>query len=628
MRKHAPAAERGQHNARAALTRRQLLQSAALAPMAAHDAARSATRDDAGTTRADNPHATLRFAINAAETGFDPAQIQDAYSRIVTEHIFDSPLLYDYFARPARLVPNTLLRMPEASADFRTFTFHLRSGIFFADDLAFNGKRRELVAADYVYSYKRLYDPRWKSPMLFVLENSRIADLTELRAHALQSSRPFEYDRAVGGIRALDRYTFQIRLNAPAPRFIALLSDPGVFGAVAREVVERYGDDIMAHPVGSGPYRLAEWRRASRIVLERNPDFREQYFDAQAPADDHELAAEIAPLQGQRLPLLDRVEISVIEEPQPRWLSFLAGEHDLMWRVPTDYADSALPNGKLAPGLARRGMRLTRIADASTTLTYFNMENPVVGGYTPDKVALRRAINLAIDIDAQIRLARQHQAIPAQTAIPPPAYAYDATLRTEMAEHNPARARSLLDLFGYVDRDGDGWREQPDGSPLVLEISSLANQTEQKLNELWERDLRAINVQAKFRVAQWPELLKQSLAGKLMIWGWTWQVTDSDCDSYVGLGYGPNTNQLNDARFNLPQYNRLYEQQRQIADGPERLELIRRAMKLLIAYAPYKFHIHRFESDIMAPWLTGFRRHPFSNRFFPYLALDRARHAA
>jgi ABC-type transport system substrate-binding protein len=593
-------------------TRRNLLTLAGAAALPAIHAAPSASTGG---------RKVLRFALSAAEIGFDPAQIQDTYSRLVTAHILEAPLAYEYYARPARLRLNTLAAMPEVSSDFRTFVFRFRPGILFADDPAFGGKPRELVAADYAYSWKRLYDPRWKSPMLFTLENNRVSGLSELRQQALKSKQAFDYDRPVEGLRALDRYTLQVRLDAPSPRLLWYFADSSVYGAVAREVVERYGDDIAAHPVGTGPFRLVQWRRASFFALERNPGYRPTYHDEEPPADDAAVAAEVATLKGKRLPLVDRVELSIIEEPQPRWLSFLGEEQDMLWRLPTAYANLAVPGGRLAPHLGRRGIKLARMAESATTLTYFNMDDPVVGGYAPAQVALRRAVNLAVDIGQEIALARQGQAIPAQTPIPPSTYAYDPELRTEMGEFDRSRARALLDLHGYVDRDGDGWRERPDGSPLVLELSSMPNQTDRKLAELWESNMRAIGIRLKLNVANWPELLRQSLAGKLMMWGWTWQA-GPDSDSFIGLGYGPNRGQLNDARFDLPAYNALYERQKVLPDGPERLAAIRDAMKLLVAYAPYKFHVHRIENDLMHPWVVGYRRHPFTNRFFHLVDID------
>jgi ABC-type transport system substrate-binding protein len=231
----------------------------------------------------------LRVAFPVAETGFDPAQSQDLYSGTVNAHIFEAPYEYDPLARPSVMRPNTAAAMPELSADFRTLTIRIRPGIYFADDPAFKGQRRELVAADYVYAWKRLFDPRWKSQNLFIVEPAQILGMNELRQAALKTRKPFDYDREVEGLRALDRYTLQLRFAVPNPRFVQNLAAPQPFGAVAREVVEAYGDTIAEHPVGTGPYRLASWRRSSRIVLERNPGFREKLYEVNPPADDARL---------------------------------------------------------------------------------------------------------------------------------------------------------------------------------------------------------------------------------------------------------------------------------------------------------------------------------------------------
>mgnify|MGYP003332689382 FL=1 len=230
----------------------------------------------------------LRYAFPIAETGFDPAQVSDLYSRTVVANIFESPLTYDYLARPARLKPQTAEALPVASDGYRTWTLRLRPGIYFADDPAFGGRPRELVAEDYVYTVKRLYDPKLKSPVVSQLENAGLLGLSELKRQAIQRRTPFDYAAPVEGVKALDRYTLQFRLAAPAPRFDYVLADAAMIGAVAREVVEHHGDKIMEHPVGTGPYRLAQWRRSSLIVLERNPRFREQRYDEQAAPDDPE----------------------------------------------------------------------------------------------------------------------------------------------------------------------------------------------------------------------------------------------------------------------------------------------------------------------------------------------------
>ena len=178
--------------------------------------------------------------------------------------------------------------MPQVSDDFRVWTIRLRPGIYFQDDPAFKGEKRELTAQDYVYSFKRFFDPRWKSPNYPRLSEERIVGLATLRDTALKSKKPFDYDREVDGVRALDRYTLQFTLEESRPRFLHLLALGDLYGAVAREVVEAYGDAIPAHPVGTGPFRLADWRRSSRIVLERSPTYREVFYDAEPDADDAE----------------------------------------------------------------------------------------------------------------------------------------------------------------------------------------------------------------------------------------------------------------------------------------------------------------------------------------------------
>jgi len=252
----------------------------------------------------------LRVAFPVAETGFDPTQINDLYSRTVTPHIFEALYQYDYLARPVKVKPLTAVAMPQMADDYRTWTVTLRPGIYFADDPAFNGARRELVAADYVYALKRFADPALKSPVWTSVESVKYVGLKALQQKALDGKQPFDYDTEIPGIRALDRYTIQYHIEEPDPRFTDNnLAASDLFGAVAREVVERYGDNSAAHPVGTGPFKLTQWRRSSLIVLERNPGFRDMRWDAEPAADDAAGQALLKRLQGRKLPMVDRVEV-------------------------------------------------------------------------------------------------------------------------------------------------------------------------------------------------------------------------------------------------------------------------------------------------------------------------------
>ncbi|MEJ6001419.1 ABC transporter substrate-binding protein [Paucibacter soli] len=567
----------------------------------------------------------LRYAFRVAETGFDPAQISDTYSKTVAAGIFDAPLKFEFLARPAKLVPNTLVAMPEISDDFKTLSFELRPGIHFSDDPVFGGKKRELTAADYIYAIKRHYDPQWKSPNLYLLENVKILGLSELRRELMAAKKPFDYERPVEGLQQLGRYKFQIKLGVGDPRFIYQFADAGFLGAVAREVVEAYADKIMEHPVGTGPWRLAEWRRSSRIVLEKNPNYREEFYKEQPPADKPELAAQVRALQGRRLPMVDRVEIAIIEENQPRWLSFLGGEAEVLQELPFEFANIAIPGNKLAPNLAKKGVRMTRFIYPEIAFSYFNMDDPVVGGYTPEKIALRRAISLAMDVDKQIRLARSGQGIAAQGPSIPGVFGYDPGFKSEMSEYNLAKARALLDLYGYTDKDGDGWRDLPDGTPLRIEYATQPDGTSRQLIELWHKGMEALKVRMEFKTAKWPENLKSANAAKLQMWGVSWVATTPDNDTFLALGDGRAKGKANKARFDLPAYNALYDKQKALPNGPEREAVMREAQRLLIAYMPYKMDIHRIFTDLSQPWVIGYERNVFVRNFWQYVDVDTQR---
>ena len=565
----------------------------------------------------------LRVAFPVAETGFDPQAAGDAYSNYVNRVIFDTLYRYDYLERPYRIVPNTAAGMPQISADGRTWTIHLRKGIYFADDPAFKGRKRELVAGDYVYQWKRFFDPAIKAPLYSSFNEAGVLGVAALREEAIRNKTKFDYDREVEGIRALDRYTLQFKLDKPRPRFIYTLAEGNVFGGVAREVVEFYGDKIMEHPVGTGPFMLSEWRRSSKIVLARNPNYREATYDEGNHVDDPRSKAIAAQLKGRRLPMLDRVEIVIIEESQPRWLSFLNRQTDLMERLPNEFSTVAIPNNVLAPNLAKQGIQMDRAPLADVTLaSLFNIENPVVGGYTPEKVALRRAIALAYDSELEIRVARKSQAVPAQTAIAPSTFGYDPNLKTAMSDHDPVRARALLDMYGYLDRDGDGWRERPDGSPLLLRLATTASQTDRRLNELWRRCMADVGLRMRFEIATWGDLLKRSRSASLMMWGYTWVAGTPDGGFFLGIAYGPNANESNDSRFALPAFDRLFERQNVLPDGPERDALMREGKNLLVAHMPYKVRVHTIVNDVLQPWVRGYWRHPFMRDTWVYAGVD------
>ena len=570
------------------------------------------------------PQKVLRYAFLVAETSLDPVKINDLYSRTLTPHIFEALFQYDPLARPIKIRPLTAAGEAQHADGFRTWTVKLRPGIYFADDAAFKGRKRELVAQDYVYAMKRFADPANKSPVWSGMETENYLGLNELRQQALTGKKPFDYDRAIEGLRALDRYTIQYKVRDPRPRFAEGLAASDLFGAVAREVVEFYGDQIDAHPVGTGPFKLVQWRRSSRIVFERNPAYRERYYDAEPAADDAEGQALLARFKGRRLPMLDRVEISIIEQGQPRWLSFVNGEADFIERLEPTFIATAMPGGKVAPNLAKRGVRGYQQIEPGSTMMLFNMDNPVVGGYTPEKVALRRAIGLAYDTPREVSLVRNGQAIVAQSPNIPFTSGYDPKFKSEFSDYDPARAQALLDLYGYTDRDGDGWRDLPDGAPLVIEMNGQSDALSRSLDELVVKSLTAVGVRVKVKIAQWPENLKAARAGKYMFWSVGGSAAGSDGQGALARYDSRQIGGQNMARFKRPEFDKLYDRMQEIPDGPERLALFDQAKRMAVAWMPYKFRVNRIVTDMSYPWLIGYRRVIFWQDWWQYVDIDTA----
>lgn len=595
-------------------------------------AARAATAP-AASAAASAPGAgaqkVLRLPLRNPETSLDPARIVDVYSRAVTEHIYEALYGYDHLARPPKIRPLAADGMPEHNADYTVWTVKLKPGQFFAPDPAFKGQKRPLRAADFVYALKRFVDPENKSPLFGSMLEIGYKGLAGLREQALKSKKPFDYDKPIEGMQALDDLTLRFVLERPSPRFMQDLCNSDLFGGIAREVVEFYGDKIIEHPVGTGPYRVVQWRRSSFIALERNPHYRERYYEADPAPDDAEGQAILARFKGRRIPMIDRVELSVIEENQPRWLSFLNAQVDALAttasEMPIDYVNIAMPGGKVAPNLAKRGVQGYRSLNADCGFTFFNMEDPVVGGYTADKVALRRAIGLGIDVEREIRLVRRGQAIPAQSMLLPNTSGYDPGFKSENGDYDPARARALLDTYGYVDRNGDGWRELPDGSPLELEVATQPDQINRQYDELWKKNMNALGLRVRFKIGKFPENLKAARAGKLQLWMLGSSADRLDGQSSMARLYGPQSAGQNMARFKHARYDELYDRIKVLPDGPERAALMLEAKKIAVAYMPQKIHVHRFSTDLLHPWVLGYRRPVYNWEWWHLVDIDESR---
>jgi oligopeptide transport system substrate-binding protein len=553
-----------------------------------------------------DPAKVLHLATSDIDT-LDPQQLQDKFSRDIASVIYEGLCEWDYLNRPPAPVPRTAAALPVVSADGKTWTIKLKPGIYFTDDPAFRGKRRELVAEDYVYSIKRYIDPNLRGG-----GEPLVADLVVgARALVDAASKPgarFDYDAPIDGLRALDRHTLQLKfrdVNYPLAASLLLVD------GVAREVVEAAGGDIQTRAVGTGPYRLREWQRGSRIVLEANPDYRALSFpQSRNPA----LAATVASMKGKRLPAIGRIELSVIEEQAVRLLEFDRGKLDVIEQR-GEAVGRFLKDGELDPALAKRGIRRVSYATNSVRAIYVNMDDPVVGGMGNERVALRRAIALGIDVDTLIRVVYMGQGIATSQIAAPGISGYDADAKPRA--YDPKSAASLLDRFGYDKRDAQGFRLAPGGKPLGLTLTIFTGSAVwREIQTLLKKNMDALGVRLDFRAVPVQDLFKEAAQGKfaLVIHGRSAGPNGLIFQSF----YGPAPPEMNESRFRYAPYDRALDEFLRAPTAADRQRAARVMADILQSYVPVLPLLVDVQNAFVQPWLLGYYPSPFA-AYFQYL---------
>ncbi len=562
-----------------------------------------------------DPAKVLRLATSDIDT-LDPQQWQDTYSNTVGSAIFEAMFQWDYFALPARPAPNTAAAAPVVSADGRTWTFTLKPQIHFTDDPAFGGKPRELVAADYVYSVKRYLDPNLRGggdPLVSDL----IVGMRAVVDAARKPGAKFNYDAPVEGLKALDRYTLQIQIATP--NYPSMTDIMVSYRAVAREVLDAAGGDIQARPVGTGPYRLKEWQRGSRVVLEANTRYRALAFP---PTDNPAWTALARSMQGKRLPQIGRIEFNVIDEQQTRLLEFERGKLDVV-ELRGEGAQRFLVNGELDPAMAAHGIRREPYVTISVRSLYINMEDPVLGGTGTAAVALRRALALGIDAGSLIRVVYAGQGVPSNQILAPGLSGFDD--KAAPRRFDPALANALLDKTGYNKRDAQGFRLAPDGKPLTLSLLIFPGAVWREVQTLVKKNTDAIGLRMDFRTMSTQDLFKETARGHFQI------AIHGRSTPPTGLGFqqlhGTDPPEINESRFRHADYDRAFERFVRAPTVEERMEAARTMNAIIAAFAPMLPLMVDIENAFVQPWVLGYHRSPFGS-YYQYLDIDVAKRKA
>lgn len=554
----------------------------------------------------------LRIAFEAPDDGFDMVKTFNFYSGNVADVIFERLLQYDYLANPVKLVPATAQSMPVIKENGKVYIFKIKPGIYFTADPAFKGQRRELIAEDYVYSVKRILDPKNHSSS-YAFIDQKIVGANALVEQAKQTGR-FNYDAKIEGVKALDRYTLQFTLTQPDYNFPYILAY-STFGATAREVVDYYKDRLGMHPVGTGPYMLSKYVPRSKIELVANPDYRGFVwnFKSTGTAWDNQLVKEMT---GKKMPQIGKVNISIIEEEQSRWLAFQSKQLDFDKLTSSSIPKVLDQNNQLKPAMRQKGIRLYPNKEAEITYTMLNMRDPIIGGNNLDKIALRRAIAMSFNVDEYIRILRKGQAVKAEMLVPAGVNGHNPKYRSSIG-YNPSLANKLLDHFGYK-KGADGYRNLPNGKALVLKINTESGSSSLMYSELWKKNLDAIGVRADFRVSNFADNLKAATQCQYMIWGGAWHADYPEGENFTQLLYGPNVGRGNQSCYSSSAYDGLYKQAMQ--QPPEkRMPYYEKMSRQIEADNPLILQDTRIRNWVIQSHVQGFKAHPIMNSNWQYL---------
>lgn len=549
--------------------------------------------------------------------GFDPVKAGDAPSALAIARIYEPLLQYAYLDRPYRVVPLLAADLPVVSDDGLTYTFTIRSGIHFQDDPCFTatgGKGREVTAEDFVYAVKRLADRKNQSVGYWILDG-RVVGLDAFR-EASGTPGPTDYDVDIEGIRALDRYTLQWKLTEPYPQLLWVLAMHYVC-AFPREAVERYGDAITRHPVGTGPYILEQWVPNYRLDYVRNPKWAETGRIDRFPSTATEAFREQGLLAdaGQPLPFIDRITDTVVMDPATRWLMFMKEQLDAS-DVSRDNWDAVLDEQLgLAPALAARGITVSHGPSLRLGYFAFNMEDPLLGANR----ALRQAMTCAFDTEAWItlyngRITRPNGPIPEGLDGHEPDY--------QPFPFDLDRAKALMVEAGFPEgRDpATGRRLQ-----ITLELGRADDAELRQSAELFAHFMSRIGIQINLSYNNGPAFFDKLERRQAPMFFLSWIGDYPDAENFLQLFYGPNSSPgPNRSNYRNPEFDALYERIRVMPDTPERTALYQAMARIVIADCPWIFAYQHLNVGLRHAWFGNYAMHAFPYGNEKYYRINRA----
>lgn len=542
----------------------------------------------------------------------DPVQGSTTYDNMACVQVYET-LLENKYSNPMEIQPLLLAEMPTTEDGGKTWRFKLKEGVMFHDNPCFpDGKGRELVSDDVFYSLKRHADPEYEYENWWLLENT-ILGFDEYKEAS--ASGEMDYDAEIEGFRKISDHEFEIELVNPVYRFLYVLA---MFqtAIVPQEAVEHYGQDFGVNPVGTGPFILEDFIPKKHVHFVKNPNYHEVYYPAaeEWSSDDRRMRMHRA--AGQKVPFLDRLEMTMYVQDQPMWLRFQEGTLGYT-QVPAEYYEQAFDGRtkQLLPEMRRQGVRSHDDALLDFIFRGFNMEDELVGGYTPEKRALRQAINLAMNLDEFSDTFYQGNTIQYDGPIPPGLDGHPENGRADVSYRGPnlERARQKLAEAGYP--NGQGL------PPIKFYTSQGGNNAEQV--ELMKRQLEKVNIVVEPELVDFSTLIEFVNNKKAPMFGFAWSSDYPDGENNLALFYGPNEAPgSNHYNYKNDEYDDLYEQIRVMGPSEERTALYEKMRNMLIEDAPFVGSMARRRYYLINPWLLNCRPTERYYSWYKYLDVD------
>lgn len=580
------------------LTRREALAAAGAMPLMSLP----------GVAQAQEPK-VLHYGRLGPFDSLDPIRQFDAVSSELVLLCHGTLLAYAYLDRPYKLQPELLERLPEVAADKVTLTLRLRKGIRFHDNACFpGGKGRELVADDVLYSIKRYADARLNSKSWFAMEGAVVG----LDAHRAATAKGAVDHRtaAVEGLKRIDSHTLSIKLTRENPLFLFSLAISST-APVAHEAVAMYGDQLGVNPVGTGPYTIAKAERKGVLRFLKNPNYHQSYPSTGAPGDAEQGLLKAA---GKKLPLIDVLEMPLIEEPQPGMLKFLKGELDWRGVDRANFTKMVRREGgkfSLTPEFADK-FEIYSVLGVAVTYTNLNLKDPLIGG----NKALRQAIQHLTDTQGDIDVLNNGRGQKLKSLVPVDFPGSERDTGATYPGYDLARAKALLAQAGYP--DGKGL------PPLLYRVGATSS-TARTSFDFHKARFAAAGVQLRAEFTDYPTAVKAVESGNYQIadlGGW---VADyPDAENFYQLLYSKNVAPgPNHSSFVNAAYDRAYEASRLMPNGPQRYALFRTMNELIRDEVPIVVGYNFVRFGIRQKWLTNFKRNELVPEF-KYLDIDMA----